>query len=797
MGTGRKMFSKGAAAAVLIMAAGSVFAVTPVYDSFNYTPGTDLAGDGGWLGTGGGISVGATSLTYTASNGTTVLPPSIGGSVTLTMANAKAEKINSGQFPVTNAVPQVIYYSLVLQVTDPTGAAASGAFVGGFNNTVAAAGTTSVTSAGARLVIGKVSGNTDPLGYNIALQNDVTSAGTSVKTFDVNRVGGTDSASVFIVGAYYLSNSTSGGIGSSTTTDDVAAMWINPDPSTFSLQTPPAPTLTSTGGDLNNISTTGIASFFFRQNASGGKTAVFDDVRFDTSWAAVTPVQWSSSSDGQWSASTNWTSNVTPNVAGVLPSFTGSSTTGVTVTLDQNQTVGGLNFSGTATSGAAYTIASSGAAVLTMQPSGMNVITSSITTTTTITNTAAASTVAPSTVSINVSAGNNVIAAPVVLNAPLIVSVGGSSTSLTMSGPISGAVGITKSGSNPLFLTGNNSYTGGVTINSGFVHANSDTSFGAVPGSPATNVTLGAGGITFDSSFVVNANRSLSVTSAVAKLSTNGTINTWAGSISGTGGIEKVGSGTLVLNGANSYTGNTTATNGVLVLGSSLTSSPSFNIASGAAATIAVNGSNVLSVSTLTIDPAAQLDVNDNDAIVNYSGTSPIGTIRGYLTSGFNNGNWNGKGIASTSAATRGGPTGIGYGEATDLGITMLDGVTIPGSAVIVKYTYNGDTNLNGTVGTDDFSRFLDGLATGGSTWGQGDFTYDGKVDLGNDFNLFLAGYLANGGALGELAPVIEANASLSSSQKTMLLAAVPEPASIALALIAAGGLATRRRRKA
>ncbi len=249
----------------------------------------------------------------------------------------------------------------------------------------------------------------------------------------------------------------------------------------------------------------------------------------------------------------------------------------------------------------------------------------------------------------------------------------------------------------------------------------------------------------------------MSVTSSATQLSTNGTVNTWAGAISGTGSIEKVGNGTLVLNGANSYTGNTTVTNGVLILGTSLTTSPNFSIASGATANIAVNGSNVLSVSTLTVDPAGQLDVNDNDVIVNYSGSSPISTIRGYLVSGFNSGNWNGR--ASLPIAAASDVASVADGRASwvrrsdgpgEIGL-MSDGVNIPGSAVIVKYTYNGDTNLDGVVGTDDFGRFLDGLATGGSTWGQGDFSYDGTVDLGNDFTLFLAGYLTTGGALGDL----------------------------------------------
>ena len=94
-----------------------------------------------------------------------------------------------------------------------------------------------------------------------------------------------------------------------------------------------------------------------------------------------------------------------------------------------------------------------------------------------------------------------------------------------------------------------------------------------------------------------------------------------------------------------------------------------------------------------------------------------------------------------------------------------------------MKYTYYGDDNLDGVVTTGDFSLLLDGLATGGSVWSQGDYTYDGKVDLGNDVNLFLAAYLHNGGArrpggLGDRGERF----SERRSQKAQLLAAVPEP---------------------
>ncbi len=136
--------------------------------------------------------------------------------------------------------------------------------------------------------------------------------------------------------------------------------------------------------------------------------------------------------------------------------------------------------------------------------------------------------------------------------------------------------------------------------------------------------------------------------------------------------------------------------------------------------TLVANGSNagVSTLSTLTINGAGKLDLNDNDMILPYVSASPLATIKGYLATGYNAGNWNGNGLDSTAAnGSAGKQTALGIGEATDLGITSLDGVTITGKAVVVKYTYYGDASL------------------------------DGKVDLGNDFPLFLEGYLGHGSA--------------------------------------------------
>jgi hypothetical protein len=180
--------------------------------------------------------------------------------------------------------------------------------------------------------------------------------------------------------------------------------------------------------------------------------------------------------------------------------------------------------------------------------------------------------------------------------------------------------------------------------------------------------------------------------------------------------------------------------------------------------------------------------------VVNYSGASPSGTIRSYIVSGFNGGNWNGAGVDSTAAHNNSAfLTALGY---ADVSSTNFDGQSIT-HAVIVKYTYYGDSNLDGVVNTADFQMFLNGLAAaGGSSWSAGDYTYDGRVDIGNDFNLFLVGYLRQGGALGDLAPMVLNDSALSAVQKAQLLGLVPEPSSAGFIAVAAIAGARRRPRK-
>ncbi len=185
--------------------------------------------------------------------------------------------------------------------------------------------------------------------------------------------------------------------------------------------------------------------------------------------------------------------------------------------------------------------------------------------------------------------------------------------------------------------------------------------------------------------------------------------------------------------------GSTTVSGGALAV--TTLNHGSLTITDGSKVTIAAGGSSAVHLAGLSVGDnsagsCAQLDLNDNGMVVTYSSSSPADSIRALLSDGFNAVSWDGNGIASTAAHN-------------DAAMQHALGYRDTGSEVDIAYTYYGDNNLDGTVNTTDFQMLLDGLASGGSSWSQGDYTYDGTVDLGNDVTLFLESYLNLGGGQG------------------------------------------------
>ena len=124
--------------------------------------------------------------------------------------------------------------------------------------------------------------------------------------------------------------------------------------------------------------------------------------------------------------------------------------------------------------------------------------------------------------------------------------------STSASAAAASVVAVIKTGSGTFFLTGTNSFTGGLAINGGTVNATGDSNLGG-----------SGGGLSFDngatlqlgSSFTTD--RSVTLNAGGGKFWMNGGTVTLSGTISGTGSLTTV-AGSLTLTADNSYSGGTT-----------------------------------------------------------------------------------------------------------------------------------------------------------------------------------------------------------------------------------------------
>jgi hypothetical protein len=215
---------------------------------------------------------------------------------------------------------------------------------------------------------------------------------------------------------------------------------------------------------------------------------------------------------------------------------------------------------------------------------------------------------------------------------------------------------------------------------------------------------------------------------------------------------------------------------------------------------------------------SATLDLNNNDLVV---GPATLkSTVEAQVRNARNGGAWNRPGITS-SAARANATTGLGVLSGTEYtsvgGTGTFSGQPYAASDTLVKYTYNGDANLDGRVTFDDYVKIDTGFNTGLTGWLNGDFNYSGGVSF-DDYVLIDIAFNQQNGTLSRavdwisgddrsangldqsgLGEVIDHFGQFGPGYGAAFLAAVPEPsaAAVLLALGGATGLRLRRRRGA
>jgi hypothetical protein len=243
-----------ATSAVAVLTVLANYGNTLVYEPFNYTVGSFLDGQGGWvLNSGARIPVADGSLTVP------YLARSAGNHVVLS-ANGTT------RFPIGAYSQGVLYFSFAMKLDDATATTSE--------TTAAFAIGTSTSYTPKVNVAGDGTGK-----YTIGIYkgSGTTSGGVATNTDGSARLF-TTGETVFVVARCVFNSGSS--------SDDTCDLWVNPDPSTFGALTPPTPSIGPVGAGRADV--TGMDRFALR-DSSGYPGRHFDEVRVGFDWASVTP----------------------------------------------------------------------------------------------------------------------------------------------------------------------------------------------------------------------------------------------------------------------------------------------------------------------------------------------------------------------------------------------------------------------------------------------------------------------------------------------------------------------------
>ena len=261
--------------------------------------------------------------------------------------------------------------------------------------------------------------------------------------------------------------------------------------------------------------------------------------------------------------------------------------------------------------------------------------------------------------------------------------------------------GLTKSGNGTLILSSSNSYTAGTLLSGGTLRLNHVNAAGTgtiTQSSGASTLQINTTGTVANAMNFYNINTMQTVTLSGNKTLNNatytvdaGTTTTESGVLSGTGGITKQGTGTLIVTASNSFTGNTVVNAGLLNLNSSTGS------ALGAS-------TNVTVAATLLISQSSQ--VSDSAAVTLSGGTITRGSG---VSEVFGNLNVTGASYLDFGSGTAG---NLAFGTYTASALLTVNNF-LPGNKL--QFASGFDSSLlptGGNLSNGNFS-FSNGFTTG------------------------------------------------------------------------------------
>ncbi|HWU72341.1 MAG TPA: autotransporter-associated beta strand repeat-containing protein [Sphingomonas sp.] len=321
----------------------------------------------------------------------------------------------------------------------------------------------------------------------------------------------------------------------------------------------------------------------------------------------------------------------------------------------------------------------------------------------------------------------------------------GGNVTATIASALTGSGGLDKTDLGTLVLTGTNSYAGGTTIAAGTLQLGNGGTTGSITGDVANN-----GRLVFDRSNAL----------------------TFAGTISGSGALEQIGTGATTLTAANTYTGGTTIAGGTLAISASggitsdVTNSATFqnagtvagSVTNSAGATFTQTGG---SVSNGVVNGGT---VNANGGALNGAITNNAGgsfTVGGIVTgnSGFSNANGATLAVAATGSyaiaglLTNSGSVTVAHGGSLSApaGIRNNAGDVITNHGTVTDALDNaGTVTNNGTYNANVASNTGTINNSAGATW-NGNFNTAGIVNNAGTINGSLtqsAGTTANTGTI-------------------------------------------------